>query len=778
MIYIGNDKISDFYIGNDKIAQQYIGNDLVYESVQNVYVRSIYYYDSPVLPPDFYVPSIATLPANYSGPMKKIYTGQLYYYIHFIDKKGATVAIFGFDGSITPVKMKNCTISNECFAALEDGEVVFDFTTTNFPGKTFRYKTTAYELCQLVPAQQNISFDDASVDDTSMTVKSTVTGLYFPEYNYTYSFPDDSTPVEYELEYYNGNTLKYYRNHNGSTAPQYQGADDAFPLVYYYNGEYNVKAVIRGLPSVDPKPTIQDMENGYPHDSTLPITASFRMINLAHILQGYTPLDYIVDTQSGIADGWSTTDHSYISLPFHIDNTATYEINAELEPTGIYWKNYYTNAVFYGQEPSNAGICKGMGMFFNGMDIDTLVLNFCEQEGHISATANVDENTIIGKRLTVYHTSSHGTITDNLGNIILDGQISPSSYLHYDDYDAPFTLWGGGIEYTHPSCSPIGFKLYSFDMTINGNMVYDLHPVFNQSTSEYGLLNYVDGVFYTTENADFPFTGYPLQTNETIIETTTSVIPSVYTSYKYNNGSTKYFNYYDRYHILVLPPDETVTSLNGMFTGTNYLKAVKSFNLDTSHVTDMGYMFHIQDLQEVNMPNIDTSNVQSIQYIFNGAHLSTIDVSNWDLRNCEDMGHAFESIDVTSLDLSSWQTSSKLENMSYMFAYSTNLTDLDLSGWDVSGVNLFTRIFEGCNNLSTINLNGWQLQPNVDLLHAFRYVYHLQTVYIDDIGTLNILTNNMSSTGGRYIPNTAEINFNNGQTIYIWDSSTSKWIVK
>lgn len=60
---------------------------------------------------------------------------------------------------------------------------------------------------------------------------------------------------------------------------------------------------------------------------------------------------------------------------------------------------------------------------------------------------------------------------------------------------------------------------------------------------------------------------------------------------------------------------------------------------------------------------------------------------------------------LTSIDLSGWNTSN-VTDMSAMFNLCTSLTTLDLSHFDTSNVTNMTGMFAGCKNLKSIKMVG------------------------------------------------------------------------
>lgn len=124
---------------------------------------------------------------------------------------------------------------------------------------------------------------------------------------------------------------------------------------------------------------------------------------------------------------------------------------------------------------------------------------------------------------------------------------------------------------------------------------------------------------------------------------------------------------------------KNVTSTEYMFDHCDAeLPAVDLSKLDTSHCTNMQYMFNYnRSLKELDVSGFDTSQVKGMQYMFNFCSgLKELDVSN------------FDTAEVTSMD--------------YMFANCTSLLALDLRNFDTSKCGSMKTMFSWCSALKEI----------------------------------------------------------------------------
>jgi surface protein len=173
------------------------------------------------------------------------------------------------------------------------------------------------------------------------------------------------------------------------------------------------------------------------------------------------------------------------------------------------------------------------------------------------------------------------------------------------------------------------------------------------------------------------------------------------------------------------------------FTGLN--------NLNTSEVTNMGYMFaHCSKLTSLDLSSFNTSKVTNMECMF------------------------FYGSGLTSLKLSSFNTS-LVTNMERMFAYCSNLKSIYVdNGWSTSAVTASTEMFVGCTSLvggqgTTYNAghtdaayahidggtsNPGYLTPNIQAYACYTGDYKVLTFYYDDMRPNRIGKTYNLNTGG------------------------------
>ena len=169
------------------------------------------------------------------------------------------------------------------------------------------------------------------------------------------------------------------------------------------------------------------------------------------------------------------------------------------------------------------------------------------------------------------------------------------------------------------------------------------------------------------------------------------------------------------------------------------MKEVYFNNVDTSHVTNMRFMFmDCKQLLKLDLSNFDTSYVTSMWNMFSGCeNLKELNLSNFDTSNVTDMAGMFERCEnLKELDLSNFNTSNVI-SMKLMFADCKNLKELDLSHFDTSQVENMEGMFSLCMNLESLKLNNSKLDDIAYLDGIFSRCDKLNSLETTDIHLKN-----------------------------------------
>lgn len=102
--------------------------------------------------------------------------------------------------------------------------------------------------------------------------------------------------------------------------------------------------------------------------------------------------------------------------------------------------------------------------------------------------------------------------------------------------------------------------------------------------------------------------------------------------------------------------------------------------------------------------NLDTSSVNNMKDMFTTTSLEKIDVSSWDTSKVKDMSGMFAGCNkLKQLDVGNWNTNNVVD-MKAMLTHCLELQSLDVSNWDTSNVKDMKNLFYANISLSKLNL--------------------------------------------------------------------------
>ena len=193
------------------------------------------------------------------------------------------------------------------------------------------------------------------------------------------------------------------------------------------------------------------------------------------------------------------------------------------------------------------------------------------------------------------------------------------------------------------------------------------------------------------------------------------------------------------YYKLYIGGDGGVTANPNSSTLFSSLKSVKTIdlsNLDTSYVTDMNYMFDgMSHLENITFgEKFDTSNVTNMNQMFatwdGVSQLKTINLSSFKTSKVTNMSGMFAGLtELTELDLSNFDTSS-VTDMGQMFYGLAKITELDLSNFDTSNVTSMAAMFHNCSSLKALDLSNFNTKKVTGMVNMFLNTTNLQTIYV------------------------------------------------
>jgi len=151
---------------------------------------------------------------------------------------------------------------------------------------------------------------------------------------------------------------------------------------------------------------------------------------------------------------------------------------------------------------------------------------------------------------------------------------------------------------------------------------------------------------------------------------------------------------------------DKVTDMTGMFQNLIGLTTLSIGNFNTSNVTSMDSMFAgLSSMTSLNLKHFNTRNVTSMKAMFSGmSQLSSLDVGNFDTSNCTDM--------------------------SKMFMECSHLKSVNVENFNTGNVSNFTLTFAGCEEISMLDLRNWNTKKATEMGSMFGECNGLKTVIL------------------------------------------------
>ena len=180
-----------------------------------------------------------------------------------------------------------------------------------------------------------------------------------------------------------------------------------------------------------------------------------------------------------------------------------------------------------------------------------------------------------------------------------------------------------------------------------------------------------------------------------------------------------------------------VTDMSYMFSGCASVNALNVYNFNTSNVTDMSHMFSgCASINALNLNNFNTSNVTDMSDMFSGCtSLKTLNVNNFNTSNVTDMSYMFDScISMSKLDLLNFNTA-YVTNMECMFSRCQSISAIDLSSFNTSNVTNMMGMFYNfawLGGLKCLDVSGFDVSKVTDMSYMFYNCDGLTTIYCDD----------------------------------------------
>ena len=195
------------------------------------------------------------------------------------------------------------------------------------------------------------------------------------------------------------------------------------------------------------------------------------------------------------------------------------------------------------------------------------------------------------------------------------------------------------------------------------------------------------------------------------------------------------------------PVDTEETGAYSLYkVGTVAYILTKSGDTFIANPDSSRFFYNLQKLTSIeNLTMLDTSKVTDMSYMFAYCKaLTSLNVSGFNTSNVTNMYWMFAVCsNLTSLDVSGFDTSN-VTDMSYMFSRCSNLTSLDVSGFDTSKVTDMGYMFSTCTALTSLDVSGFDTSKVTDMSYMFSNCTNLKTIYASESFNTNKVTGSNS----------------------------------
>lgn len=180
-----------------------------------------------------------------------------------------------------------------------------------------------------------------------------------------------------------------------------------------------------------------------------------------------------------------------------------------------------------------------------------------------------------------------------------------------------------------------------------------------------------------------------------------------------------------------------VKNMSRFFFG-NTLQSLDLSALDTRNVENMSYMFGMFNATILpDLTKLNTGNVKDMSYMFISAHFPSFDLRHFDTHNVETMHGMFMQTAATSINLSGWDVR-KNRDVLEMFRSNQSVKTIDVSGWKNDSLELMDSLFSDLPALESINLTGFTTNNVRSFTQTFSKLPSLTSLDLSGFDTSNI----------------------------------------
>ncbi|MBQ6577702.1 MAG: BspA family leucine-rich repeat surface protein [Bacteroidales bacterium] len=170
---------------------------------------------------------------------------------------------------------------------------------------------------------------------------------------------------------------------------------------------------------------------------------------------------------------------------------------------------------------------------------------------------------------------------------------------------------------------------------------------------------------------------------------------------------------------------------SGMFNRLDQLTNVDFEGFDLTYTSSVaGMFFTCRSLETIDISSWNSGNVADFGCLFQECKsLKNVNMNGLDVHSAVSFGMMFSGCSVLEdVDMSTFDTP-VLENIGFMFYYSPSIKNVIFGDrFNTSHITEFVGIFEGCNNIETIDMSMLDMSNATSFARLFAQCYNLKTI--------------------------------------------------
>ena len=264
------------------------------------------------------------------------------------------------------------------------------------------------------------------------------------------------------------------------------------------------------------------------------------------------------------------------------------------------------------------------------------------------------------------------------------------------------------------------------------NIVGQTGTIYDSSRTDVSMANYIDGYLTNMNMSQRLVTGSVFKQN----------IPSTATAISFNAALPN-----PRYSLIDLSAATDYGVVGWLDSDNVFNISTRRPNKKIEFNENSSGMFMSLGLKNIDFDDnsIDTSRVTDMSYMFAiCSSLLSLDLSQFNTVKVTDMSSMFAYCPkLSSVNVSSFNTTNVI-SMLGMFGECNNLQSLDLLSFDTSKVTTMNTMFVSCSNLTTLDLSTFDTRNVADMSNMFSGCSQINTIYVSALWNTSNVTSSSS----------------------------------